>query len=228
MAGATLNDIFDTDVDKINMPFRPLMDGRIANNTAWNLSVSMHIILFLTSFLINFNLAIMLAVFFLCSALYSAPPIQLSRKSILSHFDLSLTAFVIPFYAGIVYATGNFTINSIILNFMISLFFLFVSIFLLKDFKDIKGDVIKNKVTPVNQIGPAKTKMLSMLTTLIFFPLSLYTFTFIRPLNTALIPLFVLLFSALLFSEYKITEKPERYFGTGRLLLFLLVLTFFT
>ncbi len=227
MAGATLNDIYDESIDKINMPYRPLEEGRVSKQSAWTYSMAMHMVALLLSALISIEMMVFTIVFFAFSAFYSMPPVYLSRRGFVAQLDLAFVAFLVPIYAGIVYATGAYSISTDMAAFMVSMYFLFVSIFLLKDFKDEKGDRKGNKRTPVVQYGMKTVRVLLMLSTIVSYIAMVYTFSLVQAINEFSLFLLSALFVMLLVAESQIIKGPEKYFGLGRIVLFAVILVLF-
>ncbi len=228
MGGAALNDIYDEEIDKINMPYRPLEEGRVNKTTAWVYSIFLHIVALLISASVGFEMLTFTILFFIFSAFYSMPPVYLSRRGLIAQIDLAVVAFFIPAYAGIVYATNTYSLNYNILLFLLSIFSLFVFIFLLKDFKDVIGDKKGGKKTPVVQYGGENVRNLILAGTIVSYIFMLYSFSLVQKLDMITLFLLSILLVALLLVENKITENPEKYFGIGRIVLLFVVLTLFS
>ena len=228
MGGATLNDIYDEQIDKINMPYRPLEESRISKNASWVYSAILHVASLSIAALISLDMIFFVGLFLVFSFFYSMPPIFLSRRGIVAQLDLSLVAFLIPSYAGIVYATGSYTLSRNLVFFMLSMFSLFVFIFFLKDFKDVKGDQRWGKLTPVVRYGRENVRKGLIAGTVMSYIFTIYNFSRLSDIRMLSLLLFAVLFAALIITESRIIKDPERYFGIGRIILLFVVLTMFS
>ncbi len=227
MAGTILNDLYDENIDKINMPYRPLEENRVTKSFSWKYSAFLHILTLFLSYLVSIDTMFFVALFFIFSFTYSLPPVCTSRRGIIAQINLSLVAFLIPVYAGIVYTTHSYIVNYNTALFLLSMFSLFVFIFMLKDFKDVKGDRKWRKMTPVVRYGREKVRISLMVGTVVSYPVMIYSFSLIHNIDAIALPIFLALFVLLIAAESKILEKPERYFGIGRVILLFVVLTQF-
>ncbi len=227
MAGTILNDLYDEHIDKINMPYRPLEENRVTKGFLWRYSAFLHILTLFVSYLVSIETMLFVVLFFVFSFAYSIPPVYTSRRGIIAQINLSLVAFMIPAYAGIVYATHSYAVNYNTALFMLSMFSLFIFIFMLKDFKDIKGDRKWGKMTPVVRYGSGNIRSLLMGGTVVSYLAMIYSFSLIQKIDAVTLPVFLALFVLLIAAESKIMENPETYFGVGRIILLLVVLTQF-
>lgn len=224
MAGSTLNDIYDEFVDRLNMPFRPLQENRIKRGNAWLFSLVMHTLALIIGLILGFRVFVLIIVFFIFSVFYSVPPVQFSRRGILSQIELCFTVIFLPLYAGIVYSMNSFIPGLNVLIFSIFFFCFSIPISLLKDFKDIKGDKIGNKKTTIIQIGIRNTQILSVTGILAFFLLTIFYLSLLVQLSAAFLMMFSILAFLLVLTGIKITRHPEALFGGARILMLIFVL----
>jgi len=153
MSATSLNDIYDENVDKINMPYRPLQRNAISKNNAYMFAVVVALISFLLSLLLSYQISFLLIIFYILGVIYSVPPMLASRRGALSQINLSLASVTLPLYSGLVFSKMSYILSStevLIVLFMTTLaLFMFIS----KDFKDIKGDKSSKKKTIVLIVG---------------------------------------------------------------------------
>ncbi len=225
MAASTVNDIYDEFIDKINMPYRPLQEGRIKRKSAFNLSLALHIITLIMGFTLGWRAFLLSILVLLLSFIYSAPPIAFSRRGVASQIELSITMCFIPLLTGVILSLNSFLVPLNVLFFIASLTSIFVFIFIIKDFKDVFGDKTYNKKTLLLQIGKKKTKIISLTGSFISFILILYffyeifTFSFIQSL------ILLVILSGILYQEINVEKDPEKTFGLARLFVMLMLLS---
>ena len=215
MAGSTINDIYDEYVDRFNMPFRPLQESRLSRNEAWYFSIFLHVVILLIAMLIGWEVLLITILFLILGAFYSMPPLNFSRRGVLSQMELCITIVMLPLLGGL-FANGFiFDMNRIGIVLGITLMFTFV--FLFKDFKDIEGDKKYGKFTAVIQLGERKTIILGVsgvslflvITALMLWRMGLDVY-YLAGLFLFL-PLFV-------YIGLKIKDNPSRRFGELRLI----------
>lgn len=224
MAGATLNDIFDISVDSINMPYRPLQQKIVTKKEAWLFSLIVHSVALGLSLMLDFKLFVLMIVFFVLSFFYSIPPIIFSRRSIWGQVELVVCTISLPIYSGIVLASNSFLppVNVIPPLSTLSLFFIFLLI--LKDFKDILGDVIKAKGTYVSRKGETKALMVMIIGSVVFFSLTtLFFYQIFNNLFFVLVSNIILIF--LLKTELQVISSPETGFTEARIIMLFYVLS---
>ena len=155
-----LNDYFDVEVDRINMPYRPLQKGKINKETALIASLIFYCIGIMTPIFISFNFFLAILLMSVLSIIYSAPPFRMESKGFLGNVVLGVNMIFTSMYSGYVISTnilipsaqflisvGSFTIAFILLNVM-------------KDVKDIQGDKMHEKYTVAP--GFSKTILVSI------------------------------------------------------------------
>ncbi|UCG95266.1 MAG: UbiA family prenyltransferase [archaeon] len=226
MAGTTINDLYDELIDRINMPYRPLQEGRIRKRMAFNLSIILHGITLFLGFLLGWKIFLMTIIVLIFSFAYSVPPIAFSRRGIISQIELSITMIFIPLLSGVILSLDSFLIPVNILFLLISLTSVFIFVFLTKDFKDIAGDSTYRKKTTVSQLGKKNTKIVALTGSFISFALVLYFFYEIFTFNLIQIIFLILVLAGILYQEFNVERDPEKTFGLARLfsLIMLLIL----
>jgi len=229
-AGTTINDIYDKQDDDINMPYRPLQQGRITIKNAKKSAILFYLLGLIIALYLDLKFFIITLSFFVLSVCYSCPGIGLDRKGILGNITLSLVTIFIPNYAGAVYALRSFEIDQTFLLANVSFTLLFLAVSIMKDFKDVKGDKVSGKRTFVLQIGKKRAFILSLLGIVVFFPLSTYLFSFFFRNDIIFYSISLIIFVVLLMiASHRINEdnadiEDER-FGRLRLILLPYVLS---
>ena len=225
IAGVSLNDVCDMDVDFINMPYRPL--------ERFQLTVKEALYFIFFSYLIAIVISLFVSILYFLTALlmifvtyvYSAPPFSLNKKGIIGNFILAFGSVFTTAYSGYVLATGSLNISIQVLIPLTSLTFFFAFFTIIKDFKDAFGDSMRRKRTLVVKWGTRKTSLINIVGTLIFFPITIFMFYSLFQ-NILFAILSSVLFILLLFFEIKIFNKPsqdigEKYWGLSRIVMLL-------
>lgn len=226
LGGAIVNDIFDTDVDRVNMPYRPIMQGRVTVKEASVVSGILHIMSLAIAFIVDPKLFGFTILFLILSLCYSMPPIYFVRRGALAQISLALITSVIPIYAGAAVATKNIELPTLTIMQIAAFSALFAFIFLLKDFKDLEGDLEGKKMTVALLAGPELTKKITIIGTIVFFLASLILFN--QKINSAwFIGAGITTLLALIMTESEIIKYPEKMFGQARLLLLTYVVLIF-
>lgn len=228
VAGTTLNDIYDIGIDAVNMPYRPLGQNKISRKEAIVFSVFLYVLSFLISVFLGLNFFLIVLLYAFCSVIYSFPPISFENRGFLAQLELAFTCAFLPSYAGAVLVLNTFVIPLSVLFTICSLTLLFSFVFIIKDFKDVKGDANGGKNTLALQIGVRRAKAVSVLGTLVFFPLTIFLFNSFFE-NLFFLVVSIPVFFALIYFEYSSDKKPEKMFAFARLdllLLFLILLLF--
>ncbi|MCL5427573.1 MAG: UbiA family prenyltransferase [Candidatus Marsarchaeota archaeon] len=218
MAGGTLNDIFDVEIDKLNMPYRVSKQKGISRKEAFIFAIILFSLSSLISILLSVKFWIIILVYTVFTIAYSWPPISFVKRGYLAQLELAFTAVLLSGYAGAVLVLNTYQVPLLTLFAFGSLTLLFSFIFIIKDFKDVKGDKVGGKRTLALRIGVKNAKAVSVLGTLIFLPLTALLFnTFFN--SPFFLVLSTLMFLALLYSEYMADKKPEEMFTLVRLTL---------
>lgn len=223
IGGATINDLFDKRIDFVNMPYRPIQTGRVTEADAWRFAVLFHLLALLFAALAGPPIVATVVLFFLFSGFYSLPPVRLVEKGYLAQLDLAFTVCFIPLLGGAAFVKNNFdfSIDFLLTNVLFTLLFGFI--FLIKDFKDVIGDRVGGKKTPVVTSGPETTRAVMMTGTLIMFSISTASFYYFLKNNLLLYLSAAILLLIFLFQREAI-RAPERAFSATRILLFTYIL----
>lgn len=216
LAGTVLNDIFGMDIDKLNMPFRPLQSKRVTYKEALIFMIGTYIVGIGLSLFLTFKFFITVIIFVIGSIFYSLPPLSLEKKSFLAQLSLSIVSFFIPVYSGVVLVTDTFIIPSNLLTLFISFTLLYSFAIIIKDFKDIKGDKIGKKRTFVLHVGEKVAKFIMITGTLIMFPMTIFILNSIFD-DWSFVALSTLSFVMTLYYEFNVKNNPEKAFQNVRL-----------
>lgn len=229
LGAAALNDIFDVDVDLINMPYRPLERKQLTVREASSFSILLYMVASAASLLLSLLYFTTIVLMVILSYVYSARPFSANRRGILGNIVLACTSVLAPAYSGYVLAGESFVLSSRFLLLLVPLTVFFLFFTLIKDFKDFLGDSAKAKRTCVVIWGLRKTALVIFLGTLITFPIVICVSYIVSENLTGLISE-VFLFCLLLWSEFKILKDPtlavsEKQWGISRLVMFVFSLT---
>ncbi|MBI1857031.1 UbiA prenyltransferase family protein [Candidatus Saccharibacteria bacterium] len=165
------NDILDLEIDKSNHRSTPLTNGLVSSQSLRQTMINLYIVsVFIASFGSNKELNIGFVLLYSALAwAYNSPPIQASRRPILS---ITLLGFL---YSALLLAFG-FLLSGRGINVLILVLFMLarMSISILKDFKDAPGDKKNNKRTFYLVYGQTATKTFSLLMAAICYPLIIW------------------------------------------------------
>jgi len=166
-AYATLqNDVEDVAIDRINAPNSVIASGKLNFEEVLNFNTVLLAGLLVLS-LYDFPrhvIPVLLTIIIVWS--YNKPPLLLSRKPIGSIVILALMYSTIPLYYGYYSGWGQIA-NYYLFYLILAWFFVRISISILKDYKDARGDKIYNKKTFYLTFGDHATALVSMICGLI-------------------------------------------------------------
>jgi len=147
MAASMLNDYFDVDIDRINMPYRPMQVGKISQGDALATALIFYTIGLFSSIFISFSFFITIALMSFLSVTYSVPPFRMEGRGFLGNVILGLNMIFTSMYAGYVLVVNTLLPNAQFLISVGSFTFAFILLNVIKDLKDIQGDRIHKKYT---------------------------------------------------------------------------------
>jgi len=140
----TLNDFFDTEIDAINEPNRPIPSGKISIKDVkiqiWVLLIAGLIVAFLLDLYAKHSFPSVLLLALggsFVSYIYSAPPLKLKQNGWLGNYALGASYIALPWWAGQA-LFGKLTIVTAILTLAYSLSGLGIAV--INDFKSVEGD----------------------------------------------------------------------------------------
>ena len=163
-----INDIYDIEVDKANkLTGRPLVSGVLSVPAAWLIVTLWALICVAASVALGGNLLYIGLVLLACGLLYSHPLTRLSHRGFLGTATMALAYFVAPAWTG-VEAAGQ-AWNSQAILFALAITLIGIARLLLKDYRDLEGDKLQGKRTPLGIYGAVVVRYLVMF----FLPLGL-------------------------------------------------------
>jgi 4-hydroxybenzoate polyprenyltransferase len=155
ISGTALNDYEDYEIDKINLKGdkqRPLIQGWLGRRQLLYFAVAASILTLLLALATGHtSLVLLFAGLLLLNVAYSLPPLQISHRGGLAPALLPLGYIFLPVTAGLL--LGNDTIPHGAYLIILALYLHFVARILLKDHRDVKGDVKAGKRTMVLAYG---------------------------------------------------------------------------
>lgn len=155
------NDIEDLAIDKVNSPSKALASGKLSieEASAFNNIILVGLLaLSLYHFPHHLIFVLMLGLIWL----YNKPPFFLSRRPIASIVVLALAYSTVPLLYGY-YLNFGLALNSDLLYLVLLWFLVRISIAILKDYKDARGDKAYNKRTFYLTYGHRYTALVSII-----------------------------------------------------------------
>jgi geranylgeranylglycerol-phosphate geranylgeranyltransferase len=198
-----LNDIMDIEIDRINVPNRPLPSGRISINNAKIYSIILAIIGILLTFYFSIYAIIIAFSSLIVSILYNT---KAKKTGLLGNIMVAYCV-AIPFLFGAIITSNS--INMKILTFFMLAFLSTIGREIIKGIADIKGDKIKNIKTLALSYGTKKAAIIASLFYLSAIMLSILP---IIVKEVGLFYLFTIIFVdlGLIYCSIKILISQER------------------
>lgn len=199
------NQYFDSEIDKINKPFRPLPSGRILKKKAIIFALILYLSALILSWLINLQFFLLVLITAIITFFYSAPPLRIKKYPFISNIFIALPRGMFLIVAGWSITKSIFNIEPWFIGLIFALYLLGAAT--TKDFSDTRGDnKFGIKTLPV-LYGPEKAaKIISPFLYAPFMLIPLGVTTKIIRLTT--LPLTLLVFWGL-YTAKLIMEKPE-------------------
>ncbi|MEI6865731.1 geranylgeranylglycerol-phosphate geranylgeranyltransferase [Flavicella sp.] len=152
-AGYIINNFYDSDMDRINKPFKTKIDNFVSQKIKLKTYFTLNIIGFLLGFIVSWRAALFFAVYIFLIWFYSH---KLKKYPIIGLLSSSLLS-MLPFFAVFVYLK-NF--SEIIFTHAAFLFFIITIRELVKDLAGIKGAFVSEYQTIPVKYGERFTKLL--------------------------------------------------------------------
>jgi geranylgeranylglycerol-phosphate geranylgeranyltransferase len=167
-SGNILNDIYDSEIDKINKPLRPLPSGKITRYDAYGL----YIIFVFISIVISFFLNEISVAIVLCSILL----LFIYSKN-LKQIPL-LGNITVAFLTGLVFVFGGFEVGNPSAAVVPAAFAFLINLVreIVKDMEDVEGDNKAGVITFPIKYGFQKSNILILLITISLIFFTLYPF----------------------------------------------------
>jgi 4-hydroxybenzoate polyprenyltransferase len=165
------NDLYDLDVDTANNRKTPLINGKITKNALQKVIFNLFLISIVIIWFSTLNLygLAFVLVYTAVAWLYNSPKFSASRRPVVSIVLLGLLYTLLPLIFGLIVGGNSFT--RMFLLFAAVITGIRVSISILKDFKDAKGDRKYNKRTFYLVFGRKPVIYISCALALICYPL---------------------------------------------------------
>jgi geranylgeranylglycerol-phosphate geranylgeranyltransferase len=198
-----LNDIMDIEIDRINVPNRPLPSGRISINSAKLYSIILAIIGILLTFYFSIYAIIIAFSSLIVSILYNT---KAKKTGLLGNIMVAYCV-AIPFLFGAIITSNS--INMKILTFFMLAFLSTIGREIIKGIADIKGDKIKNIKTLALSYG---TKKAAIIASLFYISAIILSILPIIVKEVGLFYLFTIIFVdlGLIYCSIKILRSQER------------------
>lgn len=201
VGGYAINDVFDVEIDKINMPHRPIPSGYITLNQAKAYSIILFVVGVCLAFLISIP-AFFLAFFAgLLLYIYAA---YLKRSGFLGNVLIGIL-IAIPFiFGGFLTESYNTMIFPALFAFLIN-----VGREVIKDLEDVHGDKTQDVQSIALKYGvkPARNLGFLFLLALIFvIPIPIFLGYYITPIFVGIV---LIIIGIIIFVGYLLFNRPE-------------------
>jgi len=225
--GTSLNDIDDLELDKINMPFRPLQEEKLSVADVKKISYLLFVLSVISTWILSmqytYHVIIFSTIFIIFALFYSLKSFNFSRRLFLAPITLVIVYMLVPAMIAVtLYGLAPINNFNILTSLTFTAFF-FGGIILLKDFKDTKGDQQFGKKTAAWVYGTKNTLKMIITSTLIFFPLTIISFSFFIDNKLNYLIMSAVLFILLIYYLVKAIKNTKGIFTIGRLI----IMTFF-
>lgn len=167
-AGNIINDFFDIEIDKINRPLRPLPSGKITFAGAYILISVLILLSLIISFLVSYAALIIVIISHVILFLYSK---YFKSIPLLGNITIAFLTGLVFIFGGVVMRNPSAAIIPAVFAFLINFIREIV-----KDIQDIEGDEKSNIVTFPIKYGFKKSKLLTLVITLILILCTLFPF----------------------------------------------------
>jgi 4-hydroxybenzoate polyprenyltransferase len=157
LASVVVNDLRDVDIDRITNRHRPLVTGAIDVTTYRTIGILFFASSILLASLVSTQAALLLVLYQALAFLYSADPLRLKRLPIIAT-ALAAVASLLIFFAGFIVFSTEKNISALPNAIPLLLFFAYLAIIPIKDFKDIAGDAADGVRTLPVILGEGRAK----------------------------------------------------------------------
>lgn len=209
LASVIVNDYYDTKIDALTNPLRPLIQKTIPLETYRSLGAVIFFFSLLFSGIVNFSAMFLLLAYQALAWIYSAPPLRLKRFPIIATL-LAGAAGILVLISGYIIVSPEQSIHTLPLPLLFYLFFAFALTLPIKDFKDIAGDKKDHVYTLPVILGAQKAKLLFGSLTFLLYIFSPFA------LNARGLFLFAVIFGSLAFWTIQKGEENNTSFFSYR------------
>ncbi|MFA9262219.1 MAG: UbiA family prenyltransferase [Undibacterium sp.] len=159
LASVVINDLHDIAIDQVTNPHRPLITGAIDPATYRTIGILFFIASVFLSAIIATQMTLLLVVYQMLAFLYSAHPLRLKRFPIIAT-GLAASASLLILFSGFIVFSAEKNIGAFPTPVAALLFFAYLAIIPIKDFKDIAGDQKDGVITLPVLLGVDRAKRL--------------------------------------------------------------------
>ncbi len=216
--GNAINDYFDFEIDKINMPKRPLPSGRISRKSAFHLFWIVSVVGLVLSYLVGFSFFAIAFFNFVVSSLYAWKLKRTAIKGIFVAYLGSSAFIAAPFISG--FPSSLF--GSALLILILISFFGTLSRQLLMDIRDMEGDKKAGAKTIPLMFGKKAARIIASLFLLVAAGLLIVPYL----QKMVSVYYFVLAVPAIMLSLYAIIQEPKKGERTIKKATFLVLFAF--
>lgn len=157
LASVVINDLHDVAIDEVTNPNRPLIAGTIDPNTYRTIGILFFIASIFLSAIVATQMTLLLVVYQMLAFLYSAHPLRLKRLPIIAT-GIAASASLLILFSGFIVFSAEKNIGAFPTSFAVLLFFAYLAIIPIKDFKDIAGDKKDGVITLPVLLGTDRAK----------------------------------------------------------------------
>ncbi|QQR78461.1 MAG: UbiA family prenyltransferase [Candidatus Moraniibacteriota bacterium] len=157
LASVVVNDLRDVAIDRITNTHRPLVTGAITVPTYKTIGILLFAVSIFLAGLVSTQAALLLVLYQALAFLYSADPLRLKRIPLIATAIAAMASLLILFAGFIVFSTEK-NISTLPVSIPILLFFAYLAIIPIKDFKDIVGDAADGVRTLPVILGEGRAK----------------------------------------------------------------------
>lgn len=156
-----VNDIADAPIDRCNLPRsnRPLVTGRANEREMRVVAASSAVVALCVAVAIGWPVVVLTAGGLLLSAAYSLPPMRLAGRGAVAATVLPAGYVALPYLVGVLSVRSSLTFRDAAL--LVGLYLGFIGRILLKDFRDVRGDLLFGKRTFLVRHGRRATCAIS-------------------------------------------------------------------
>lgn len=210
LASVVANDLRDIAIDRITNTHRPLVTGTIDIPTYKTIGLLFFGTSIFFAAIVSTQAALILALYQALAFLYSADPLRLKRYPVIATALAAMASLLVLFAGFIVFSTEK-NIAALPVSISALLFFAYLAIIPIKDFKDIAGDRADDVLTLPVLLGEDRAKRLIGAFVFIVFVASPFAFSL-----RSLFPL-GLFFGAVSYWMLQLSSSEHRYLSYRKL-----------
>ena len=187
------NAIHDKKVDRINKPYRPVASGVLEKHQVIQISMTLFVLALILGIFINWTFFLVEILAIALSVAYSYPKIHLKRFFVIGTLSINtLYAVLFPLAGWAVNPNANIPIYIIVFLFIFGL-----GTAVLKDFEDLRGDIMYGIKTIPHVLG-VKRAIIFSISSFIVSAIAFATLIIVGKLTLLYIPIFVFIGVAIL------------------------------